>query len=149
MKEKEGKIFANNNKIKFYSISVKKNINIKGFLNDLKSCLENDTNNNINNGIKEIFYGNPSKECYKVVLLGDCGVGSKSSLVNRLMGNKFEPNIPSTCSASYISRTVNLQNGKKIIIEIWDTPGQEKYKPVLKLYLKDSDCIALGYDITI
>ena len=106
VEEKEGKILADENNIKFYSISVKKNINIQKFFNELKSCLENDISNNINNGIKEIFYGNPSKECYKIVLLGDCGVGAKSSLVNRLMGNKFEPNIPSTCSASYISRGV-------------------------------------------
>ena len=29
-----------------------------------------------------------------------------------------------------------------------DTPGQEKYEPVLRIYLKDSDCIVLGYDVT-
>ena len=148
VKEKEAQKFTDENNIKFYSVSVKKNINIQKFLNDLKSSIENDTNNKINNRIKGTFNGNPSKECYKVVLLGDCGVWSKSSLVNRLKGNKFEPNISSTCSGSYITREVSLNNGKNVIIDIWDTPGQEKYEPILKLYLKDSDCIVLGFDIT-
>ena len=148
VKEKEAQKFTDENNIKFYSVSVKKNINIQKFLNELKSSIENDTNNKINNGIKGAFNGNPSKECYKVVLLGDCGVWSKSSLVNRLKGNKFEPNISSTCSGSYFTREVSLNNGKNVIIDIWDTPGQEKYEPILKLYLKDSDCIALGFDIT-
>ena len=148
VEEKEGKIFADENNIKFYSISVKKNINIQNFFKGLKSYLENDINNNYDNGIKETFYGNPSKESYKIVLLGDCAVGSKSSLVNRLMGNEFEPNISATTSGSYIRRGVYLQNSKQFIIEIWDTPGQEKYEPVLRIYLKDSDCIVLGYDVT-
>ena len=88
--EKEGKEFAEKNNIKFYSMSVKDNINIQNFFNDLKSCLSNNTiNNNINNNIKDIIYGNPSKESYKVILLGDCGVGNKSSLVNRIQGNDF------------------------------------------------------------
>ena len=149
IKDKEGKSFADKNNIKFYSISVKGNINIQNFFNDLKSCLANNTiNNNINNNIKDIIYGNPSKESYKVILLGDCGVGNKSSLVNRIQGNDFEPNMPSTSGAYYITKSVSSSNGKNIRIEIWDTPGQEKYKSLYHFYFKDLDCIVLGYDIT-
>ena len=43
--EKDGKEFADKNNIKFYSISVKNNINIQHFFNELKSCLKNNTIN--------------------------------------------------------------------------------------------------------
>ena len=43
--EKEGKEFADKNNIKFYSMSVKNNINIQHFFNELKSCLKNNTIN--------------------------------------------------------------------------------------------------------
>ena len=132
--EKDGKEFADKNNIKFYSISVKNNINIQHFFNELKSYLKSNTiNNTINNDISYIVYGNPSKESYKVVLLGDCGVGNKSSFTNRLQGNAFAQNIVSTSIVSYITKSVNSIIGKNIHIEIWDTPGQEKYKPLYKL----------------
>jgi len=45
IKDKEGKSFSDKNNITFYSISVKNNINIQNFFNDIKSCLEKNTNN--------------------------------------------------------------------------------------------------------
>ena len=40
-REKEGKIFADINNIKFFPISIKNNINVEEFLNDLRTNLEN------------------------------------------------------------------------------------------------------------
>ena len=41
IREKEGKIFADINNIKFFPISIKNNINVEEFLNDLRTNLEN------------------------------------------------------------------------------------------------------------
>ena len=35
-----------------------------------------------------------------------------------------------------------------MILELWDNPGQERYTHVIKLFIKDCDCVVLGYDIT-
>ena len=43
---------------------------------------------------------------------------------------------------------MTTNNGKNIRIEIWDTPGQEKFIILNKIFVKDSDCIVFGYDIT-
>ena len=129
-------------------MSVKDNINIPNFINDLKFNIEKNINNNINNGINEIFYGSPSKECYRTVLLGDSGVGSKTSFVNVVVKDGFDRNTPSTNGASYSNKTIQLKNGKEVIIDFWDTAGQEKYRSLTKFFIRDSDVIILGYDIT-
>ena len=150
VKEKEGKLFADINKINFFSISVKDNINIDNFINDLRMKIENNIENDkhINNGINEIIYGNPSKEHYKIVLLGDSGIGSKTSFINVVVNNKFEPNCPSTSGASYSGKKIYLNNGKDFVLDLWDTAGQERYRSLTKFFIKDVDCIMLGYDVT-
>ena len=105
------------------------------------------SSNNINDEINGKRYGNPSKELYKVVTLGDCGVGNKTSFLNRNIGNQFNPNCPSTCSISYVRRGIYADN-KNILIDFWDTPGQELYTRFNKIFLKDTYCIILGFDIT-
>ena len=145
--ENEGRKFANENNIKYFPTSVNKNINIKNFIDDMKINIEK-INKDYNNGTKEIIYGNPSKENYKVVFLGDSGVGSKTSFLNRLNNGKFEENLCSTNGASFSSKSINLCNGKTIKIDFWDTAGQERYRSLSKFFLYDSDCIVLGYDIT-
>jgi small GTP-binding protein len=80
---------------------------------------------------------------FKVVLLGDTGVG-KSSLVLRFVTNNFKPYSESTVfsffpsilfphfflslqiGASFMSKLITV-NGKAIKFQIWDTAGQEKY----------------------
>ena len=145
---KEGKLFADINNFKFFSISVKNNINVQNFIDDLQTNLEKNIINKTNNDINEIIYGNPSKFCYKVVLLGDSGIGSKTSFINTAVHGKFDPNVESTNGASYATKVIDLNDNTKIILDIWDTAGQEKYKALTRFFLKDSDCIILGFDIT-
>jgi small GTP-binding protein len=38
--------------------------------------------------------------------------------------------------------------GKQWKLELWDTAGQEKYRSLVKSYLKDADCALFVYDIT-
>lgn len=41
-----------------------------------------------------------------------------------------------------------MNNGNQIKLEFWDCSGKEKYKRIVPIYLKFSDCVILGYDIT-
>ena len=84
---------------------------------------------------------------FKVVFLGDCGVG-KSSLLTRFVINKFLKFNEPTIGASYINSTINIDN-RKINLDIWDTAGQERFKGLVPLYYNNADCIILVYDITV
>ena len=72
----------------------------------------------------------------KVVLLGDSGV-RKTCIISRYISNLFEDNVKSTNRASYASKRVDYPKLKKsLILDIWDTAGQEKFKALTKFFIK-------------
>ena len=84
----------------------------------------------------------------KVVLLGDSGVG-KTCIISRYIQGTFEKNCTSTNGASYCSKNVRFENFvKNLLLDIWDTAGQEKYKSLTKFFYKDAAVAILVYDIT-
>ena len=85
---------------------------------------------------------------HKIVLLGDSGVG-KTCLISRFISGQFDANVNSTNGASYASKKVEYPNlGKTLVLDIWDTAGQEKYKSLTKFFYKDAAMVILVYDIT-
>lgn len=85
-------------------------------------------------------------EQIKVVLLGDMGVG-KTAILQRLNQEPFQELILTTFNPSFIVKKMNI-NGKNIELEVWDTAGQEQYKALSKLYIKNAKIAVLVYDIT-
>jgi len=84
----------------------------------------------------------------KLVLVGDSGVG-KTCLISRFISGHFEADSKSTNGASYASKKVEYPElGKSLVLDIWDTAGQEKYKSLTKFFYKDAVMIILVYNIT-
>ena len=84
----------------------------------------------------------------KVVLIGESGVG-KTCIISRYISGTFDSNVTSTNGASYCSKNVKYENlGKNLLLDIWDTAGQEKYKSLTKFFYKDAAVAILVYDIT-
>ena len=63
------------------------------------------------------------------------------------MGRGFESNECSTIGASYESKTMKV-NDKEYTLSIWDTVGQEKFRSLTKIFLKDSKITIIVYSIT-
>ena len=82
----------------------------------------------------------------KMILLGESGVG-KTSIIKRYLNDFFDKNESSTLSMSYVGKTVEINN-QKIILNIWDTIGQEKYRSISKLFLNETKIVILVYSIT-
>ena len=83
----------------------------------------------------------------KVVLLGDPSVG-KSSLMKRFCLDRFEEKYSITIVGAYLQKEVKLENGDILILHIWDTGGQEKFRSLVELYYKDSVAAILVYDVS-
>lgn len=83
---------------------------------------------------------------YKVVLLGDSSVG-KTSLVYRLVLDKFDPHLPNTIGAAFISKT-HTSNDKTVRLEIWDTAGQERYKLLTPMYYRNAKEALVCFDLS-
>ena len=84
---------------------------------------------------------------FKVVFLGESGVGAKTSLIIRIVYNSFDSNVSATNGASYVSKTIQTELGE-ISLQLWDTAGQEKYRSINAQFIKGAHCIILGYDVT-
>ncbi|XP_017100618.2 ras-related protein Rab-21 [Drosophila bipectinata] len=84
---------------------------------------------------------------FKAVLLGEGCVG-KTSLVLRYMEDRFNSQHLSTLQASFVTRKVNLDDGRKAQLNIWDTAGQERFHALGPIYYRGSDGALLVYDIT-
>jgi small GTP-binding protein len=83
---------------------------------------------------------------YKLILLGDSGVG-KSNLLSRFTRNEFNHETRSTIGVEFSIRTVKT-DGKKIKAQIWDTAGQERYRAITSYYYRGALGSMIVYDVT-
>ena len=82
----------------------------------------------------------------KLILLGDSGVG-KTAIIQRYHEDKFNPSLNSTTGANFLAKELII-NDQKIILELWDTAGQEEYRSLTKVFIKNTKIIILVYDVT-
>ena len=77
-------------------------------------------------------------ETFKIIFLGDSGVG-KSSIIMRYIHNTFSDNHISTVGVGFSYKEVTVKDGTKIQLKLIDTAGQEKYKSISKSYYKNAE----------
>jgi small GTP-binding protein len=82
----------------------------------------------------------------KLVVVGDISVG-KTSIVNALLGHKFKDNYDPSVGVDFFSKTIKFK-GKSLKLQIWDSAGQEKYRSLIRNYIRGSAIIFIVYDIT-
>jgi len=82
---------------------------------------------------------------FKVVLIGDSGVG-KSNLLSRFTRNEFNLESKSTIGVEFATRSINV-DGKTVKAQIWDTAGQERYRAITSAYYRGAVGALLVYDI--
>ncbi|KAJ3709224.1 hypothetical protein LUZ61_012929 [Rhynchospora tenuis] len=83
---------------------------------------------------------------FKVVLIGDSGVG-KSNLLSRFTRNVFSLDSKSTIGVEFASKSVQIE-GKNVKAQIWDTAGQERYRAITSAYYRGALGAVLVYDVT-
>ena len=83
---------------------------------------------------------------FKIIFLGDQYVG-KSSILNRFYQDKFEQDYQATIGLDFHSKNVEIK-GTTIRLLLYDTAGQEKFKSLIPMYIRDANIIIVVYDIT-
>merc|ERR1719478_1495801 len=83
---------------------------------------------------------------FKVVLIGDSGVG-KSNLLTRFTRDEFKQGSKSTIGVEFATQTITVDK-KNIKAQIWDTAGQERYRAITSAYYRGAVGALLVYDIT-
>ena len=83
---------------------------------------------------------------FKVIIIGDCGVG-KTSVLERYHRNYFTENVQSTIGIDFAVHRIILDN-YHVKLQIWDTSGQEKFSSITKSYYRTGDICLLVYDVS-
>ena len=81
----------------------------------------------------------------KLILLGESGVG-KTNLIRVAIGKEFVADVSATLTSSYCESKITVD--KKVYkYFLWDTAGQEKYRSLNQLFIKDSKIILIVFAI--
>ena len=82
---------------------------------------------------------------YKVIVIGDSGVG-KTSVTYRATKREFLEKISPTLGFEYFPFVLKYKE-KVIKLEIWDTCGQESYRSLIKSFFTNSSLAIIVYAI--
>ena len=90
---------------------------------------------------------NKNKMEYKILILGDETIG-KTQIINRYVNDCYEENFLSTIGLDSKIKTVRMDDGKIIKLQILDTPGAERFRNFISNPIKGAHGIILIYDMT-
>ncbi|CAF0910804.1 unnamed protein product [Adineta steineri] len=90
---------------------------------------------------------NTNQYQFKVMLLGDSGVGKTCLLVRFKDGTFLAGSFIATVGIDFRNKLVTLGD-KKIKLQIFDTAGQERFRSVTHSYYRDANALLLLYDVT-
>ncbi|XP_024246403.2 ras-related protein Rab-26-like [Oncorhynchus tshawytscha] len=84
---------------------------------------------------------------FKVMLVGDSGVGKTCLLVRFKDGAFLAGSFISTVGIDFRNKVMNIDR-LKVKLQIWDTAGQERFRSVTHAYYRDANALLLLYDVT-
>ena len=82
----------------------------------------------------------------KLILVGDKSVG-KTSIITQFSEKQFSNEYIPTIGSDKTMKEIEIK-GEKLKLEIWDTVGQEQYRTVNKIFIKNAQIALIVYDIT-
>ena len=77
----------------------------------------------------------------KILLLGDSSIG-KTTIVDSLINNEYDENIPPTIGLDYKSKIVYDTN-----LQLYDTSGQERFKVLVNSYYRYADVVMFIFSL--
>lgn len=90
-------------------------------------------------------HGSSCDYSFKILLIGDSGVG-KSSLLVTFISNHVDDLTP-TIGVDFKIKHL-IVGGKRLKLTIWDTAGQERFRTLTSSYYRNAHGIILVYDVT-
>lgn len=81
----------------------------------------------------------------KLIVVGDQSTG-KSCILNRFVNEIFEENYQATIGLDFQSKNVTIHD-QDVRLILYDTAGQEKFRSLIPMYIREAQIILLIYDI--
>ncbi|KAJ0172558.1 hypothetical protein K1T71_011697 [Dendrolimus kikuchii] len=91
--------------------------------------------------------GLKQKKVFKIIVLGDSGVG-KTCLTYRFCEGQFLDKSEATIGVDFRERNIKICN-EDIKLQLWDTAGQERFrKSMVQHYYRNVHAVVIVYDVT-
>ncbi|KAL5021208.1 hypothetical protein ScPMuIL_000363 [Solemya velum] len=91
------------------------------------------------------YTGKPRMAVFKLVLLGELGVG-KTSIFFHAKGDPFVDKKEPSLRIESCSKVVSV-NGEKVTLTLWDTVGVERFRTLTRNYYRNSHGVLLVYSV--
>lgn len=82
---------------------------------------------------------------FKVLILGDSGVG-KTSILRRFIYDDYS-DTSSSVGVDFLSKPLTIED-VNVNLQIWDTAGQERFRTITSSYYRGAKIILIVYDIS-
>ena len=86
------------------------------------------------------------EDTFKIILIGNSGVG-KTSILQRYIFDSFYDNMLSTIGLSSKNKEITLKNGKTIMLQLFDTAGQERFHSLSRSYFRNTNAVLFVYAV--
>jgi len=86
------------------------------------------------------------EQVYKVLICGEGGVG-KTTLLHRYIERKFIISTKMTIGVEFFIKELEV-DGRKILLQIWDFGGQDRFRFLLKNYARGAKGALFLFDLT-
>jgi small GTP-binding protein len=86
----------------------------------------------------------------KIIVIGEGGVG-KTTLLHRSVSNIFVDSTKMTIGTDFFMKKIEIvddKNVNQVILLLWDFAGQERFRFILKDYIKGAKGVILCFDLT-
>jgi len=87
----------------------------------------------------------PDFTLFKLLLIGDIGVG-KSSILYRFADDYFAENAP-TMGVDFKVKTIDV-DGSRVKLQVWDRTGQERFTTIIANSYRSTHGVLVTYDVT-
>ena len=87
-----------------------------------------------------------TKRDIKMIFLGDASVG-KSCIIQKYITDEFIQDTTATVGAAFVSKELEIEE-QSVVLNIWDTAGQEAYRYLVPMYYRNSDIAIIVFDLT-
>ena len=82
----------------------------------------------------------------KLIVVGNQGTG-KSCILNRFINETFDEKYQATIGLDFQSKNITIHD-QDVRLIIYDTAGQEKFRSLIPMYIREAQIILLVYDIS-
>ncbi|MGH0172315.1 UNVERIFIED_CONTAM: hypothetical protein FKN15_063712 [Acipenser sinensis] len=90
---------------------------------------------------------NQKEHLYKILVIGDLGVG-KTSIIKRYVHQNYSQNYRATIGVDFALKVLNWDTDTVVRLQLWDIAGQERFGNMTRVYYREAMGAFIVFDVS-